>query len=485
MRAADALTMERGIPGIVLMENAAARVVEFLESRFAPLEAERVAILCGKGNNGGDGLAIARQIRVKHPAADLRVFLAAAPGELAGDAAANLRMWHAVGGSVEREITPAMRSATLVLDALLGTGLTGSPKEPYAALIQEINRGFPNATIVAVDIPSGMPSDTAEAIGPCVQADHTVTFTAPKLGQVLPPNCESTGELITAPIGTSDDILATVSTPPFYLADPAAFAPLFAPRPRDSNKGTYGHVLVAGGAPGKTGAAEMCGEAALRIGAGLVTVAMPEPVALRRPELMTATLAAPLEFLLDRKTVVAAGPGLGHQHRDWVRRLALEIALPLVIDADALQEVAGLTMPPASIRVLTPHPGEMARIISSTVEAVQRDRLAAACALAARQHAAVVLKGYRTIIAWPDGEVWINPTGSPALAKGGTGDVLAGFIAGLLAQHPEKPRLAVAAAVWLHGRCGDLASAVHGDCSVLATDLFAYLPAAIEECASA
>jgi NAD(P)H-hydrate epimerase len=482
MRRADALTIERGIPGLILMETAAAAVVAFLEQRFEPLAAERIAILCGKGNNGGDGFAIARQIKVKHPGADVMVF-AVAPDQLKGDAAANYAMWLAVGGSVEAEITPAMRQATIIVDALLGTGLEGPAREPFARLIEEVNLGFDGAAIVSVDIPSGMRSDVGES-GDCVRADYTVTFTAPKLGQVLPPNCEFCGELVTIPIGTSAEILAECSEPRF-LSEPAEFSALFAPRALDSNKGSYGHVLVIGGAPGKTGAAEMSGVAALRAGAGLVSVATPEPVALRTLELMTGRLDDPAVF--ERKTLIAMGPGLGSETREveFARRVFAEAKVPMVVDADALNALAGRDWRGSgALRVLTPHPGEMSRLSGGSVEEVQRDRVNAAVSLAKERNVAAVLKGYRTVIAWPDGELWVNPTGGPALAKGGSGDVLTGLIAGLLAQFPDDPKRAVAAAVWLHGRAGDLAAAAAHENIVLATDLFAQLPHAMEECAS-
>ncbi len=273
MREVDRRTIELGIPGIVLMENAAHRVVEFLVERFAPLSAQRIVVLCGKGNNGGDGLAVARQLLTRfHPQA-LYVVLLAAPEELKGDAAANYQMLDACGCPVLQEIPAEARTATLVIDALLGTGITGPATGRMLEAIREINNGFPLAKVVAVDIPSGMPSDSGEPVGEMARADYTVTFTAPKVAQVLPPNCDHVGELVVGAIGSPAELYDDV-----WLSEvePAMFRGLLAPRPPDGHKGTFGHVLVVAGSRGKTGAAAMAGLAALRAGAGLVTVASAE-----------------------------------------------------------------------------------------------------------------------------------------------------------------------------------------------------------------
>ncbi len=247
MREVDRRTIELGTPGLILMENAGHRVVEFLERRFAPLDDQRIAIFCGKGNNGGDGFVVARQLLLRFRPKALHVLTAARPEELQGDAAANYRMFQMLGGSTVSEITPEMRAATLVIDALLGTGLKGPAAGAYQRLIREINAGFPLAKIVSVDIPSGMPSDSAEAEGECVRAHATVTFTAPKLAQVLWPNYERCGELVVAPIGSPASLMDGVA---LNLSAPSDFRRLFAPRVRNSNKGMFGHVLVVAGARG-------------------------------------------------------------------------------------------------------------------------------------------------------------------------------------------------------------------------------------------
>ncbi len=269
MRAVDRRTIEAGIPGIVLMENAASRVVEFLAERFKPLAEQRIAVFCGKGNNGGDGMAIARQIHVRFPGAALRVELFCDPAELAGDAAANFKMLEAAE-AMRGDESP--RYPTLVIDALLGTGITGPATGRALEGIRKMNALAADcgAKIVAVDIPSGMPSDSGEPVGEIAHADYTVTFTAPKPCHVFPPNCDHVGELTVAPIGSPASFYADAQ---LELVEPAMFRELLAPRPPDGHKGTFGHALIVAGSIGKTGAAAMCGIAALRAGAGLVTVA--------------------------------------------------------------------------------------------------------------------------------------------------------------------------------------------------------------------
>ena len=493
MREVDGKTIEQGIPGIVLMENAAHRVVEFLVERFAPLAAERIVVLCGKGNNGGDGLAVARQLHTRLHPQELHVVLLAAPEDLKGDAAANYQMLAVCGCPVTQEIPPEARTATLVIDALLGTGITGPAGGRALEGIREINNGFSLARVVAVDIPSGMPSDTAEPTGEFARADYTVTFTAPKVAQVLPPNCDHVGKLIVSPIGSPPDLYEHVW---LSQVEPEMFRGLLAPRPAEGHKGTFGHVLVVAGSRGKTGAAAMAGLGALRAGAGLVTVASAASaiasIAAVAPELMTEPLretpagsvsrGVDLESVAQGKTVVAMGPGLGQADdiEALVLRLATTLEQPMVLDADALgANVAG----DSRTRVLTPHPGEMARLTGKTTAEVQKDRVGIARAFAIERQVTLVLKGHHTVIAFPDGRVWINPTGSPAMGTGGSGDVLTGLISGFLAQFPKVPDVAVAAAVYLHGLAGEIGARALGEKCLIATDLLRFLPEAMEECA--
>jgi NAD(P)H-hydrate epimerase len=476
MREVDRRTIESGIPGIVLMENAGNRVVDLLVEKFSPIRRQRIAVLCGKGNNGGDGLVIARQLYTRFRPEALHVVLFAAPEELKGDAAQNLAMLGTAGCPFTREIPAEARHATVMVDALLGTGISGPATGAMLEAIREINRGFPLAKVVAVDIPSGMPSDSPFPAGEHARADYTVTFTAPKVAQVLPPNCDAIGELRVVPIGSPECLYDAAG---LALLGPERFRHLLGPRAREGHKGTYGHVLVIGGLRGKTGAAAMAGLAALRAGAGLVTVASSEPASTIAAELMTT---APDLDAAEGKDVVAIGPGLGTSPEavDLVKG-ALELAAPLVIDADGLNVLPARPLGPR-LRVLTPHPGEMARLTGLSKEALAADRVHAARSLARERGACVVLKGYRSLIAFPDGEVWINPTGTPAMGTGGTGDILTGLIAGFLPQFPDD-KAAVLAAVYLHGRAGQLGAAELGEKCLIATDLLRFLPAAMEECA--
>ena len=494
MRDVDRRTIEAGIPGIVLMENAGHRVVEFLAERFAPLAGQRIVVLCGKGNNGGDGLVIARQLHTRFALDSLHVVLLAEPAELKGDAAANFACLLAAGGTVEREIPAEARAATLVVDALLGTGVSGAATGRMLQGIREINHGFPLAAVVAVDLPSGMPTDSGEPAGEFARADYTVTFTAPKVAHAMPPNCDHIGELMVGAIGSPPELYADAW---LALLEPAMFRELLAPRARAGHKGAYGHVLVVAGSRGKTGAAAMAGMAALRSGAGLVTVASAvstiAEIASHAPELMTEPLAetpegsiapdAELERITEGKTVVAIGPGLGRapQIAAMVHALSHAFEGPMVLDADAL--VGQVNGAPSRTRILTPHPGEMARLTGKTTAEVQADRIGAARTYATEHGVTLVLKGQRTVIAFPDGRVWINPTGTPAMGKGGSGDILTGMIAGLVAQFPERAGQAVAAAVYLHGLAGQLGAQALGEKCLMATDLLQYLPDAMEECA--
>jgi NAD(P)H-hydrate epimerase len=443
MKEIDRLTIERGTPDEELMERAGRRVAAVVKRVCRPLKKQRILVFCGKGKNGGDGRIAARWLARRAASVDLV------------DAT-----------DLELVITPKMRETTVIVDALLGIGLNGPPRGHARDLIHAINSEFPGATVVAVDLPSGLGGG-----GEVVRADVTVTFTAPKLEHFFAPGAADTvGRLIVKSIGSPEELIQSdVAT-----SEVSDFAALFAPRKRDSHKGDFGHVLVIGGAPGKGGAAAMSGLAALRAGAGLVTVASWDTSKLV-PELMSETLGG---FSLDRKTVVAIGPGLGEK-RELVERVMRKADVPVVIDADALNSIAGTDFRGrGEATILTPHPGEMARLTGAKVT----DRLETARSFAKERNVCLVLKGFNTLIAMPDGRVWINTSGSPGLAKGGTGDILTGMIAGMVAQHPHDIATAVRGAVWLHGRAGELAAEDLTENCVLATDLLRYLPGAIREC---
>jgi len=493
MRDVDRRTVELGIPSIVLMENAGNRVVEFLEREYAPLSKQRIVVVCGKGNNGGDGLVVARQLHTRVKPHRLWVVLGASPEQLQGDALQNYQMLAAVGCPVGFEITPEMRIATLLIDAVLGTGIEGPARGQAAELIDAINGSFPLGEAVAVDVPSG------EA----VRAKHTVTFTALKPCLVLSPACELAGKIHVAQIGSPPELYEKDGAIWLSLSEPEDFATLFKPRAADSNKGLYGHVLVIAGGRGKTGAAAMAGIAALRAGAGLSTVASAASaitaIASYAPEIMTEPLAetesgsiamrAPddpaLAAITAKKDVIAIGPGMGHDPEtgQFIRRFVQESPTPMVVDADALNALAGQRSRFEGPRIFTPHPGEMSRLTGKPIAEIQADRIGHAREYAKEHGVYLVLKGNRSVIAFPDGRVWINPTGSPAMATGGTGDVLTGMIAGLLAQFPNQLENALLAAVYLHGRAGELGAEAIGEKSFMATDLFEFLPEAMREIA--
>ncbi|MEP6715550.1 MAG: NAD(P)H-hydrate dehydratase [Terriglobia bacterium] len=477
MSAVDRATIDAGIPSIILMENAAHACVEYIAEKFSPVSRQRIVVVCGKGNNGGDGIAIARQLHVRFEPAEMWVVIAGAPPDLT--------MLHACGLQEYLDFAPEMRSATLVIDAVLGTGLRGPATGDALNAIGHINRSFPYAKVLAVDIPSGLSGDTGAIPGEYVHADATVTFTAPKVCHAMAPAANLMGDLRIAPIGSPRALYEDDEKIKLALIAPPIVAPLFAPRVRDSNKGKYGHVLLIAGSRGKSGAAAMSGLAALRAGAGLVTVGCPDAVldsvAAHAPELMVDRLPDVLP-VPGHFSVVGMGPGIGTS--DATRAMVLELfqnlKKPMVVDADALNCIAGQPWGHAAgFRVLTPHPGEMSRLMGRTIAEIQSDRIDAARSLATDRGVVIVLKGERTLIAFPDGRVWINPTGSPAMATGGTGDILTGMIAALLAQFPAMPDFAIAAAVYLHGLAGEIAARHLEEQPVIATDLLRFLPEGI------
>lgn len=508
MREADRVTIEnRKVPGLVLMENAASAVTRTLVDLVQDIEREKVLVLCGKGNNGGDGLAVARQLLLLKPRLDLRTVLLAETDSLSSDALANWRMLAAqdhvahVAATPEAwsRLLPDVADCSVVVDAILGTGLRGPARGTAARVIADVNRGFPKAIVIAVDMPSGLGSDSGDLLGESMRADCTVTFTAPKASQVLAPACEHVGELAVARIGTADSVLETLPGPRLMLCEPGDAGEFAAPRDRSGHKGTYGHVLAIGGSRSKPGAILMTGTSALRAGAGLVTVvtasgacdaiiaATPELMLEPARELADGTLGP--ESVHDRlyagKTVAALGPGLGtsEANRALARKVYTTCPLPLVVDADGLAALTERALEPrTAATVLTPHPGEMARLIGSDTAYVQRNRIHTAREFARRSGAYLVLKGNRTLVADPHGNIVVNPTGTPGMATAGSGDILTGIVAAFLSQFPDRPVLrTVAAAVYLHGRAGELATREYGEQGMLATDIGRHLAAATRE----
>jgi NAD(P)H-hydrate epimerase len=527
MREIDRSTSERfGVPSLTLMENAGAAVARFILSDYP--QAERVGILCGKGNNGGDGFVVARKLVEAGRA--VRVLLLSDPEELRGDAAAMFQnmlqklqplqtapLIVREASGLDSSDAAEIFAADVIVDAILGTGFRPPVSPLYAAAIRKMNAA--SAPIVAVDIPSGADADAkrpASAIGSPAgglneaRADAIVTFTAPRPAHVFAGL--TTGPTVIAPIGSPPE--AIVSQLGLHLSTPLDFAQQLAPRARDANKGSYGHVLVIGGSLGKAGAAAMAGFSALRAGAGLSTVATPKSVlatvAAFHPELMTEplpetaagtislrALGPGLNSLLERKTL-AIGPGISRNSEtaDFVRtivqaaekssvgNLVGDSIVNLVVDADALNAFEGAAEKlngRGRTVVITPHPGEMSRLTGLSIAEIQAHRLEVARDFAREHELIVVLKGHRTLIAAPDGTVWVNPTGNPGMATGGTGDILTGMVAGLIAQHPQQALEATALAVYLHGLAGDLASESVGENSLVATDLVRFLPQAFAQ----
>jgi NAD(P)H-hydrate epimerase len=504
MREVDRVAIEElGVPGMVLMENAAIGVADAIGEVFA--EAESAAIFCGPGNNGGDGLAVARHLATR--GYGVEVFLVGGRGkpvELGGDAGVQLAICRKLDLPV-REVGPeddlepvlaAAREHDLIVDALFGTGLARPLSGVFATLVEGLNE-LPVPRL-AVDLPSGLNGSRADVFGPHVRADLTVTFAAPKVAHVLPPAADAVGELIVTDLGVPPALVerAREEGGTLHLLVEEELAALLPPREPGTHKGDYGHALIAAGSPGKAGAAILAARAAVRAGAGLVTAAVPEPIldvvdlgsiesmSLPLPAGPTGQLAeeaaAKLLQATEGKDALALGPGLGSEAAPAIRRVVLECPLPLVLDADGVNAFAGRAAELAGRRaaaVLTPHPGEMARLLGIATAEVQADRPAAARRAAAETGAIAVLKGHRTLVAAPDGAVWVNPTGNPGMASGGAGDVLTGLLAGLLAQGLE-PLDAARLGVYLHGLAGDLAAARLGGIALAAGDLLDALPAA-------
>jgi NAD(P)H-hydrate epimerase len=506
LREIDRLSTDKyAIPSLLLMENAGMRVVEALQDRFDNLEELTIGIICGKGYNGGDGLVVARQLLLKGCVPF--VFLLAPESEVRGDAKTNLDILKAIGCPPTvitnehewNEERLELLDADVIVDALLGTGLAKPVSGLYRAVIESIADDFPRATVVSVDVPSGLPSNSAHPIGPAVEADVTVTFSAAKPCLVLPPNCEHAGDVIVANIGNPPELFESDDLK-MHLIQPGDFTEAQHARAVDTNKANYGKVLIVGGSRGKSGAAALAGQAALRSGAGLVTVATPRSVlpviASSMPELMTEALQETADGtvasqtiwnILEGKTVLAIGPGLTTvpETSAFVRSLVRDLKIPVVIDADAINAFASCVddlRGNGSGIIITPHPGEMARLIQRETQYVVANRVDVAQTFALQHNIYVVLKGFRTVVATPDGSVHINPTGNPGMACGGTGDILTGMIAGILGQeHLGSFIERLCLAVYLHGLSGDLAAGELGEEPLVATDLLRFLPKAWSE----
>jgi len=518
MREVDRLTTERyAIPSLQLMENAGRKAANAVWRVVASRENVRVCVLCGKGNNGGDGFVVARYL--KEMKVSTRVLLFGKPEEIHGDAAVNLRRWVDSGDKVEiiaaetdwECIWPEVSSSNVLVDALLGTGLRGAAFGTIARAISDINKFSRMATapspalILAVDTPSGLSSDGEAPAGPVLYAHRTVTFTAPKIGQLLSEKAEACGALEIVSIGSPAALVEHTGKSLLRCSGPDEFASLALVRAASSHKGSFGHDLLVAGSLGKSGAAILAGYASLRTGAGLTTLACPDVVqpvvssahAEYMTEALSSTEAGTVALsgldsgrfvqVLEGKSALGVGPGLGThpETQQAIQRIVGESRLPIVLDADGLNAFSGkanlLRERKSSFLAITPHPGEMARLLGVKTTEVQSDRLKTAAEAARRWNAHVILKGFHTLLVAPDGRTWVNITGGPALAKGGSGDVLTGILTALTAQFGTEDWLRVLAlGVFLHGAAADLLS-LEGDSSgTLAHEVAQRIPAARE-----
>ncbi|HUP47536.1 MAG TPA: NAD(P)H-hydrate dehydratase [Thermoanaerobaculia bacterium] len=489
MRSIDRRTIDRfGVPSIVLMENAALAVVDAIAAHYP--DCDRAALFCGIGQNGGDGFAIARHLENRGVVPV--ILLVGDRSKLEGDSLTNFLVCERLGipiydiraaANVEEALVHAA-DADVLVDAIFGTGLNRAPEGMHAEVIRAVAEL--RLPVVAVDLPSGADASSGQPFEPCIQAEVTVTFAAPKVCHVFQPAALLCGEVIVAdisiPRAAIDEENAQLS-----LITEREVQPLLAARLAGTHKGTYGHVGVIAGSPGRSGAAVLAARGAVRGGAGLVTV-MTDPETARLVhagsiESMTWSGTDIGEFLRN-KSAVLAGPGLPDEESAYasIRDILAAIELPLVIDASALNAFAGRAAeinPRGLPRILTPHPGELARIAGGDAKSINRDRIGAARKAAHDCNCIVVLKGHQTLVAEPDGRVYVNPTGNPGMASGGIGDVLGGLMAAFLARGTD-PVDAACAAVYLHGFAGDLLKEEMGDTGLTAGDLAERIPAAIQ-----
>lgn len=496
MREIDRVTTEKfGVPSLTLMENAGSAVARFAMRQYPG--AKRITVVCGKGNNGGDGLVAARKLLER--GRNVVVVLLSSIDQVKGDAGANIKRLPLSRISIAsaEQLGDNGRFFTetdLILDAIFGTGFRPPLPELAAKAVEAIATS--RAPVISVDLPSGADADSFDLDQPhACRSNAIVSFTAPKPGVIF--SALTCGAIVIANIGSPAE--AITSTLGLEWNGPTDI--LRMPRRLNSNKGLYGHALVIGGSLGKSGAPAMASMAALRVGAGLVTCAVPKSVlpivAAAIPELMTEPLdendAGSLSStalddpestkLLERKNVVALGPGLGRDPdtANSIRQFVERCPLPLVIDADGLNAFQGESKSLSGGErplVLTPHPGEMSRLIGMSVKEIEANRIEVARTFARKHQLTLILKGWRTLIADATGNVWVNTTGNPGLAKGGSGDVLTGMIAGTIAQYPDRVIGAVRAAVYLHGLAADYALRDQTERTMLATDVIAAFPQA-------
>jgi NAD(P)H-hydrate epimerase len=486
------------------MENAGRGAVEAILSAYPDIRKRKIAIVAGKGNNGGDGFVIARHLL--NQGTSVKVFLLTDPKSLRGDAETNFNIFHHMKGEIisvpsskdYQKVKKSLEYFDLLIDAIFGTGLDAEVRGYYREVIDHLNTlGKP---IVAVDIPSGLDANTGKPLGTAIRASLTVTFGLPKVGHLISPGLNYVGSLKVIDIGIPTRLVEEEKIQTHLLEYQEIQKWLSIPRRPNTHKGDYGHLLVIAGSVGKTGAAAMACEAALRIGAGLVTLAIPKSLNSIMEVKLTEVMTEPLPEtpkqtlslrafnallrLCENKRAVIIGPGIGtyKETQSLVIKLIRTLDLPIILDADGLTSLAAQPKTLLATKqhlILTPHPGEMARLVQSTAKEIQEDRIGISRNFSQSHHVYLVLKGNRTLIATPKGEVFINPTGNPGLASGGTGDVLTGMIGGLICQGLDiLPSLLIS--VYLHGLAGDEVAQELGEKSLVATDIIKKIPALLQ-----
>ncbi len=491
---------EWGIPGTVLMENAAAAIMAEMERFFDGLEGLKAGIICGKGNNGGDGLALARRLRIR--GVPVRVALLAPFASVSGEAKVNLSILRKTDVEITANaslnaVADILSWSDIIVDAVLGVGLSSPLTGKYAQIVQLINGA--DSPVVAVDIPTGINADTGAVMGTAVKAELTVTMALIKRGLVLHPGASYAGEVRIADIGIPPEVVQKEGVK-LNLLDRGYARGMILPRYPDSHKGDYGHLMIIAGSPGKAGAAAMAAMGALRAGAGLVSVASPESMVPIIQRLCMEAMCIPAAEGIDgtigmgaedelvrvssKMSACAIGPGLtSHpETAQVVKNVIQRLNIPMVIDADGINALIGsldILKRSKAAAVLTPHPGELGRLLGSSPDEVQKDRIKIASDFAVRHKVILVLKGAGTVIATPDGEAFVNSTGNPGMATAGTGDVLTGMIGGLLAQG-YGPLDAACLAVYLHGLAGDLSAAEKTEMGMIAGDVIEKIPKAVQ-----
>jgi len=504
IRDIDRIAVEKyGITGLQLMENAGRGVADVaLRELDGAARGSKAAIFAGKGNNGGDGYVAARHLH--NAGIAVTVYTLCKLDEIKGDAALNAASWRKMNGRVEELLSSeavkaaaeSIEKSDIVIDAIFGTGLSEEVTGVHGEAIRLINNLAKK--IISIDIPSGIHATTGAVLGEAVKASVTATMAMPKLGLFLFPGRAHAGRVEVVDIGVPGEVLDEPSIK-WNLLGPADISGILKPRKSESHKSSHGHLLILAGSPGMTGAAYMSGAAALRAGAGLVTVGVPESLhdimEVKTTEVMTVGLPETpgrklgiasyeeIRRIAANKTALVVGPGAGTSEElmKLIELILQDIHIPVVIDADGLNsfapKIASLKALKAEV-VLTPHPGEMSRLLNMKIQAIQADRLGAAEKLVELTGATVVLKGAYTVISCPNGQVYLNPTGNPGLATAGTGDILAGMLGAFLAQGYNAFE-ASAAAVYIHGLAGDEAKKKSGELGMIATDLLGYIPSLV------